>query len=1025
MNTVNNSSVWLAYLACFFISLGAYCTDTPLILTVKTDNTGDSADDQFTLPLRSASTYDFTVDYDGQQTTHTSGNDLTLTFPSGAGTYDLTINGTFPALDFYHSGDRLKLVEVKQWGTCCKWETMESAFYDCKNLKVTATDVPDLSAVTTMMNMFHNCQAMDAVTVSNWDVSNVASMRQMFYNCLALTGISGTETWDVGKVTTMYRMFNKCKVLQTLNLTGWDTSSVLDMGFMFSACNALTGITGLKDLDVASLKTCRLMFENVNMATVDLSNWNTVSLENIDYMFQSSSITSIVGLENWDVKKLAGARGVFYGNPLTTAQYDALLMAYAAQLSNRPDDLYTIFEPRNSQYSRDPAVIAARDQLIAANWTIKDGGTANTVPVADAQTVAAAGTGSTNITLTGSDADSDPLSFEIRTLPKHGTLTGSGANLVYTPNDAVGVVDSFTFYVNDGFADSAEATVTVNVDVVGWDGGGSDNLFSTAANWTGDVLPQAGQLLVFDATGSKPCVIDIDVSVGGMRIDAGYAGSVSCGANTLTISGPICELGSQTQFNADSGVLRFAGAMPQTLVAESGETFATLDLSGAEVTINESLTCTALTATAGALLRAAPGSEITTTSLSLQGTANAPIIAKSSAPGNAWKLTLGGGSQSVSYVLAADSDASAGATISDTTGGIDLGGCSNWQFGTGVAVTSNTSSAVSPAWVEGANSPGAASVSISVDGGPSFAAVRMNDTQFYADNASASGRASGIDLDPDTPVSVTVTTPAAQTVAAFTWTPTGFDGATVTIRRGSSLLLTADGAGQTLTIDADGDATSDFTGAPGDKAPYLYSTAGTYTAAAEIDGQPVGTLTVQVVDFVGIPRVGTSYGGTRTRDLLVTHNVPVTFWAPPDNELALTCTPLNNGVQIKTGPPTTGERSGWLRLGADDGPVLTSIAVATISFVSTRTSNLPVIKEYGDQSYLLASPFKITPALPGYELKFYIYTGGALFEESGSHIMWVPTSSVNRHGEGLLYLLVYPDYGSCHAYYGVRETEEN
>ena len=84
--------------------------------TVKTDNTGTSNSDQFTIPLYSGETYNFTVTYDGQETTHSTDSDLTLTFPSGAGTYNVAITGTFPGLYFNNGGDKLKLTNVSSFG---------------------------------------------------------------------------------------------------------------------------------------------------------------------------------------------------------------------------------------------------------------------------------------------------------------------------------------------------------------------------------------------------------------------------------------------------------------------------------------------------------------------------------------------------------------------------------------------------------------------------------------------------------------------------------------------------------------------------------------------------------------------------------------------------------------------------------------------------------------------------------------------------------------------------------------------
>jgi hypothetical protein len=67
------------------------------------------------------------------------------------------------------------------------------------------------------------------------------------------------------------------------------------------------------------------------------------------------------------------------------------------------------------------------------------------------------------ITLAGSDADGDTLTYTVVAGPTKGELTGTAPNLVYVPNSDVSGTDSFTFQVNDGTADSGLATVSITV----------------------------------------------------------------------------------------------------------------------------------------------------------------------------------------------------------------------------------------------------------------------------------------------------------------------------------------------------------------------------------------------------------------------------------------------------------------------------------------------------------------------------------------------------------------------------------
>lgn len=90
----------------------------------------------------------------------------------------------------------------------------------------------------------------------------------------------------------------------------------------------------------------------------------------------------------------------------------------------------------------------------------------NTAPVAIAQNRSTAEDTALPITLTGSDAELNPLTFTILSPPANGTLSGTAPNLTFTPAANFHGATSFTFKVNDGAIDSPSATVSINVTPV-------------------------------------------------------------------------------------------------------------------------------------------------------------------------------------------------------------------------------------------------------------------------------------------------------------------------------------------------------------------------------------------------------------------------------------------------------------------------------------------------------------------------------------------------------------------------------
>ena len=90
----------------------------------------------------------------------------------------------------------------------------------------------------------------------------------------------------------------------------------------------------------------------------------------------------------------------------------------------------------------------------------------NDAPVAAAQSLTTAEDTALSVTLSGSDAENQALTYILVTPPTKGTLSGTAPALTYTPAANENGADSFTFKVSDGTADSAVATVALTVTAV-------------------------------------------------------------------------------------------------------------------------------------------------------------------------------------------------------------------------------------------------------------------------------------------------------------------------------------------------------------------------------------------------------------------------------------------------------------------------------------------------------------------------------------------------------------------------------
>jgi hypothetical protein len=66
-----------------------------------------------------------------------------------------------------------------------------------------------------------------------------------------------------------------------------------------------------------------------------------------------------------------------------------------------------------------------------------------------------------------------------------------------------------------------------------WNGAGVNSLWTTAANWSGSVVPAAGDIAVFSNVSAKNAFIPVNTSVGGLNIISSYTGTVAQSGGVL------------------------------------------------------------------------------------------------------------------------------------------------------------------------------------------------------------------------------------------------------------------------------------------------------------------------------------------------------------------------------------------------------------------------------------------------------------------------------------------------------------
>jgi hypothetical protein len=89
--------------------------------------------------------------------------------------------------------------------------------------------------------------------------------------------------------------------------------------------------------------------------------------------------------------------------------------------------------------------------------------TPNTAPVVENVNLQLNQGATLSITLQGSDAEGDTLSFTVLSQPEHGSLSGDMPSLVYTPQAGFSGSDRFRYKANDGSSDSQAGLIQIEV----------------------------------------------------------------------------------------------------------------------------------------------------------------------------------------------------------------------------------------------------------------------------------------------------------------------------------------------------------------------------------------------------------------------------------------------------------------------------------------------------------------------------------------------------------------------------------
>ncbi len=290
-----------------------------------------------------------------------------------------------------------------------------------------------------------------------------------------------------------------------------------------------------------------------------------------------------------------------------------------------------------------------------------------------------------------------------------------------------------------------------------------------------------------------------------------------------------------------------------------------------------------------------------------------------------------------------------------------------------------TSSVVSPAHIEGSHVTGLPTITADTN---TLTAIIIDSNRFYA----------GVPLSATAATALSVVYTDQTINQSITWTSTDIgtvsSGEVISIRKNDSLLLTANSAtiDGALEIDGDGNGSYELSGNEGDKFSQQFTTAGSFTILAKINGIVVGTLIVNVIDIDYDPYLGSiaceiDYSRIKNINITGGFNADVTFTGNDLLQVTNQATAAN-GSTINLMPTAAGDTILISRIGGEFGPIISTYEIDEFDLTSQSAQYIGLVEEYPDGSMLVETNLAITPKISGLEVVLHIFVSGVTFPDA-------------------------------------------
>ena len=259
------------------------------------------------------------------------------------GIEDLDISNTIDA-SYILSGTAITTLDVNRWNIS-NVKYINGLFSYCNELtSVTGIRNWQSNGVERISGLFAYSAKLRSIDLTGFDTSKVVNASYLFENCKELVSVTGLNTWNTDNFETIHSMFFHCEKLESIDLTGWNISKVTSLFNMFAYCTSITSIKGIENWDVSNITEMYQVFrESKLLKTLDLSKWNVSKVTNFNrFLNQCHSLETAGDLSNWKTPALTDADYMFNQahklKTLKLTNFDTSKLTNAAHIFNCGDD---------------------------------------------------------------------------------------------------------------------------------------------------------------------------------------------------------------------------------------------------------------------------------------------------------------------------------------------------------------------------------------------------------------------------------------------------------------------------------------------------------------------------------------------------------------------------------------------------------------------------------------------------------------------------------------------------------------